>query len=519
MSDFRPLIEAIGISKRYGKTQALTDVHFDLVPGEIHAMLGENGAGKSTLVKILAGTEQYDEGEVRILGEQMQDYDAAKAAGRGLFVVHQELSLVGGLSIAENICLNRFPQRFSALSRVISIIDRRELRRRSEASLRQMDFHADVDSKVQDLDQAEQQVVEICRALASEAQIILLDEPTSSLAPNDRERLYNRIRAVADSGVALVLITHNLHEALGVADRISVLRDGHKVATVRREEVQVENIIEMMTGMAPGRVFPARNVATPTAVRLSVNGLKCLPRVHDVSLDLRQGEIVGLAGLVGAGRTEVMKCLYGQLPRTAGAIQIDGRDVALSDPVAAMRAGVFMIPEDRQGEGIIPTASILWNMAVSNIVSRGDIDGTAPMGVLRWPRIRRMCEDMRETIRIKAASLDDSILTLSGGNQQKVILARCLLTSPQVILADEPTRGVSIGSKVEIYKVLRDLAAEGVSILIASSEFDELIGLCNRIYLIDHGRTVGVVDNQGVGSDELLNLVLTSSSHAPQHVL
>ena len=512
MNDSVPAIEAIGVSKRYGATQALDKVDFELCAGEIHALLGENGAGKSTLVKILAGTETFDEGEVRIGGERITDYHAALAADRGLFVVHQELSLVEQLSIAENICLNSFPQQFPALARVLPIIDRRKLRRRAEAGLRLMDFEIDVDTKLIELDQAGRQVVEICRALAASARIILLDEPTSSLAPDDRERLYERIRAVSGSGVAMVLITHNIEEALKVADRITVLRDGRKVATVRRNEAHVESIIEMMTGMATGQVFPARQTGGSRAVRLAVNELSAPPRLKDVSFELHEGEIVGLAGLVGSGRTEVMKSLYGLLPRTGGTIRLDGREVALSDPVAAMRAGFFMISEDRQGEGIIPTASILWNMAVSNIVSRGWEDGTAPWGVLRWPRIRRICEDLGRRIRIKAASLDDSILSLSGGNQQKVILGRCLMNRPRVILADEPTRGVSIGSKVEIYKVLRDLAAEGVSILIASSEFDELIGLCHRIYLIDHGRTVKDIDNMGLSSDELLNLVLLASA-------
>ncbi len=507
-----PLLEAVAISKRFGATRALDSVDFQLRQGEIHALLGENGAGKSTLVKILAGTETQDTGEIRIGGELIENHDPANAAARGLFVVHQELSLVDVLSVAENVFLNRFPRQTSGIGKVLPLIDRAVLRMKARESLLVMDFDVDVDRRVSTLDQSGKQVVEICRALAGSARIILLDEPTSSLAPDDRARLYRRIRAVAASGVAVVLITHNIEEALEVADRITVLRDGKRVATLDCAEAEVATIIELMSGVAAGQVFPARDVAAKHSPRLVLNSLACPPRLSDVSLTVGQGEIVGLAGLVGAGRTEVMKCLFGLLPRSHGTVALDGEQVAFADPAAAMRAGVFMISEDRQGEGIIPTASILLNMAVSNITIRGREDGTAPLGVLRWSRIRRLCGEMAAAIHIKAASLDHSILSLSGGNQQKVILGRCLMNRPRVILADEPTRGVSIGSKIEIYKALRELAATGVSILIASSEFDELVGLCNRIYLIDQGRTSQVVENSGLRSHELLNLVLSASS-------
>ena len=507
-----PLLEAVAISKRFGATQALDSVDFRLRRGEIHALLGENGAGKSTLLKILSGTETPNSGKMWINGKLIENHNPADAVARGLFVVHQELSLVDVLSVAENVSLNRYPRQTSGIGKVLPLIDRAALRVKARESLRIMDFDVDVDRRVSTLDQAGKQVVEICRALAGSARIILLDEPTSSLAPDDRARLYRRIRAIAARGVAVVLITHNIEEALTVADRITVLRDGKRVAAMDRSAAKTATIIELMSGVAAGDVFPARDVAAGHAPRLKIERLACPPRLADVSLTVGRGEIVGLAGLVGAGRTEVMKCLFGLLQRSQGMVSLDGEPVAFPDPAAAMRAGLFMISEDRQGEGIIPTASILLNMAVSNIAIKGREDGIAPFGVLRWSRIRRTCGEIAAAIHIKATSLDHHILSLSGGNQQKVILGRCLMNKPRVILADEPTRGVSIGSKIEIYKALRELAATGVSILIASSEFDELVGLCNRIYMIDHGRTSGVVENSGLSSQKLLNLVLSASS-------
>lgn len=509
------LLEANAISKRFGATQALDLVDFSLRHGEVHALLGENGAGKSTLVKILAGTEVADTGELRIDGVEIEEYSPAHAAARGLFVVHQELSLVDVLSVAENVFLNRFPYLVGSFGEQLGIIDRRKLRALARASMRIMNYDVDVDSRVQTLDQAGKQVVEICRALAGAARIILLDEPTSSLTPDDRARLYQRIKALAASGVAVVIITHNIEEALSVADRITVLRDGRRVITLDRAEARVERIIEHMSGVATGQVFPTRTEIRGRVSRLVIDHLAAAPRIFDVSLDVGVGEIVGLAGLVGAGRTEVMKSLFGLLTHSGGTMMLDGQLVSFRAPAAAMRAGLFMISEDRQGEGIIPTAPILHNIALSSIIVRGTEDGIAPFGMLQWSRIRRICDDIANTIRIKAASLDASILSLSGGNQQKVILGRCLMSRPRLILADEPTRGVSIGSKIEIYKVLRELAESGVSILLASSEFDELVGLCNRIYLIDRGRTVGEVTNSGLTSHELLNLVLSASAQKP----
>lgn len=512
MSIENNLLEAVEICKNFGATKALDNVDFSLKRNEIHALLGENGAGKSTLVKILAGIVPQDSGEIRINGKLLDNYNPNTAAANGLFVVHQELSLIDVLSIGENIFLNRLPKISTGIGKVFPFIDRKELQKKARASLRVMDVDVDVNKRVGLLDQAGKQAVEICRALASSAQIILLDEPTSSLAPNDRALLYSRIRGLAKSGVAVVLITHNLEEALEVADRITVLRDGKRVATLERDKTKVSEIIELMTGVASGQVFPLRDAAIEHEPRLKIDSLACPTKLSNISLTVGRGEIVGLAGLVGSGRTEIMKSIFGLLPRIRGSLTLDGVPVNFTDPASAMRSGVFMISEDRQGEGIIPTASILFNMAISNIAVRGNIDKTSPLGLLRWPRIRRICGEIVETIRIKAASLDHSILSLSGGNQQKVILGRCLLSRPRLILADEPTRGVSIGSKIEIYKALRELAKSGVSILIASSEFDELIGLCNRIYILKNGHTSQSIDNTGLTGHQLLNFVLSSSS-------
>lgn len=510
MPDEAFALQARGISKHYGATHALKSVDFNLKTGEIHALLGENGAGKSTLVKILAGTEPFDAGEIMIGGTAAPHFSAAAAAARGLFVVHQELALVDELSVAENICLGRPPLLFSVGG--LGFINRSAMHGKAAASLRIMDTDLDTSAKVRTLDQAERQVVEICRALAQDMSILLLDEPTSSLAPDDRERLYRRMRSIAATGVAILLITHNLDEALAVSDRVTVLRDGTRVDTILSRAAQTGELIEMMTGLSSGDVYPKRVKAQASNMKLEIRDLHSPPRLNGVSLELREGEIFGLAGLVGSGRTELMKCLFGLLPRTGGTICLEGAPVHIGDPVQAVRAGLFMISEDRQGEGIVPTASVLTNMALSNVNSRGIEDGTVAAGILRLSQIRHLCGRVATNLQVKVRSLDDSILSLSGGNQQKAILGRCILNRPRVILADEPTRGVSIGSKVQIYKAIRELAAEGASVLIASSEFDELVGLCNRIGIIDRGRIVEIIDNVDLASDRLLNLVLSATA-------
>ena len=508
-------LEARGISKRFGATQALKRTSFAVANGEIHALLGENGAGKSTLVKIMSGHIQPDEGTLQLDGEPLQHLTPRIAFERGIVVVHQELSLLPTLSVAENVLINAPPVFANAVSRRLGHIDRRAMLARAESSLALIGAGIDPAARVDGLGQAERQLVEIARALAHAARVILLDEPTSSLPPDERGQLFSRIRLIRGKGVGVVFITHLLEEALALSDRITVLRDGDNVGTRRAADTSVEQLVELMTGRPAGTVFPTRGGAGLAGEpRLAVRDLSSPPRVLGVSFEARAGEIVGLAGLVGSGRTETFKTIFGAMAREGGEVRLDGRPVAFASPAAAIDAGLGFIPEDRQVESIFPDHSLLANICVAAASSsRGErLSGALPF-ILSPRRMSEVAERLRAALQVKASSVQSPISSLSGGNQQKAILARWVATKPRVVLADEPTRGVSIGSKIELYRLLRKLAAEGAAVVIVSSEFEELLGLADRIYVMRDGRTVGEVRPDGLDADDLLQLVL--SKHTP----
>ena len=357
---------ARNISKRFGATQALAGVSFDVQSGEVHALLGENGAGKSTLVKIMGGFLHRDEGDLTIDGERLDDLTPAGAYARGIVVVHQELSLLPNLSVAENILINRPPVRGNAFSRALGHLDRREMIARARAGLALLHAEIDPATPAGELSQAERQLVEIVRALAHSARLILLDEPTSALPPDERRELFSRIRLIRAEGVGIVFITHLLDEALAISDRITVLRDGRNVGTRAAANTSLADLVELMTGRPSGSVFPSRGGRLGAApAKLAVSDLRRPPRLNGVSFQVRAGEIVGLAGLVGSGRTECLKAIFGALPRRGGTIKIDGEMRTFASPAAAMDAGIALIPEDRQDESIFPNHSLRDNICIA----------------------------------------------------------------------------------------------------------------------------------------------------------
>jgi ribose transport system ATP-binding protein len=507
---------ARNISKRFGATQALARVDFDVQRGEVHALLGENGAGKSTLVKIMGGFLQRDEGHLTLGDEMLDDLTPSGAYARGIVVVHQELSLLPNLSVAENILINRPPVRDNAVSRALGHLDRREMMVRARAGLALL--HAEIDPAMPaaELSQAERQLVEIVRALAHSARLILLDEPTSALPPDERRELFSRIRLIRAEGVGIVFITHLLDEALAISDRITVLRDGRNVGTRPAAGTSVADLVELMTGRPSGSVFPSRGGPAGAAPpKLAVTDLRSPPRLNGVSFQVRAGEIVGLAGLVGSGRTECLKAIFGALPRTGGTIQIDGEVRSFASPAAAIDAGIALIPEDRQDESIFPNHSLRDNicMAAAATTHGEDVRGFASF-VLDRRKMTAVAERLKEGLQVKAGSIRSPIASLSGGNQQKAILARWVAAKPAIVLADEPTRGVSIGSKIEIYRLIRELARGGAAVVIVSSEFEELLGLADQIYVLRDGRTVDQLSPEGLEAEDLLQLVLAQPSPA-----
>ena len=502
------LLVAEGISKRYGMTQALTDAGLEVRTLEVHALLGENGAGKTTFVQILRGNVQPDAGEIRLDGQQVTIASPADATRLGIAAVYQELSLLPNLTVAQNLSIETIPTQGNRLASLLGVLDKREMGRRAVEVAERLGESWQPGDLVATLSVSQKQRLEISRAVSQNSRLLILDEPTSSLAPDDRGRLFRQLRALRDAGLAIIFITHNIEEALEVSDRVTVMRDGRHVGTLGSDEATVSEIVELMTGRAAGRLFPGHATSPGKRIpRLSVRGLRAEPYIKSVSFDVYPGEIVGVAGLVGSGRSKLLRCIYGMLERTDGEVLLDGEPLDARKPSEAIRAGIGLIPEDRQAEGMFPAQSVYHNIVVlTAVTSRAGWRGF----VLSTSSLRRLASDLIRTVDIKASSVDLRANQLSGGNQQKLVIARLLAVHPRLILADEPTRGVSIGSKSEIYRTLRALTDASVSIAIVSSEFDELIGLCDRIVLVRDGVSVGETSPEGMTEDDLLNLLLAS---------
>jgi ribose transport system ATP-binding protein len=472
-----PVLRIAGIRKHFGATAALEEVSLDLRPGEVHALIGENGAGKSTLMNILSGDLAPDEGTMELLGKSFQPTDPFQARRRGIALIHQELSLCPHLSVTENILMGIETSQYG-------LLDSEAMEQRTREVL---DYfrHPDLspEKRVGDLALPAQQVVEICRALAARASILLMDEPTSSLSRTDVEKLFAIIRRLRQEGVSVIYISHFLEEVRQVADRCTVLRDGQNVLTAELKEVSDETLIAHMVGREVHHLFPARKAPAEGQRLLSVEGLCSPPGLRKAGFELHAGEILGIAGLTGSGRTEMVRALFGLLPATAGKITLrSGRSVEIGQkPANRLAQGFGYLSEDRQGEGLLLKMPITDNITItrSKFCSR--------MGWLNLPRRKERAACWVERLKIKAVTADDPLSSLSGGNQQKVALARLLHQEADIFLLDEPTRGIDIGSKVWIYEIIAECAAEGKAILMVSSYLPELFGMCHRLAVMSRG--------------------------------
>jgi ribose transport system ATP-binding protein len=471
-------LDVSGIVKRYGATVALDGVDFGVRAGEVHALVGENGAGKSTLMNVVSGAVRPDAGAMRIDGRSYAPPSALDARRRGITLIHQELSLAPHLTVTENILLGSEVSRWGW-------IDHAEARRRTLALLERLE-HSDVDpdARVADLPLPAQQVVEICRALAADARIVLMDEPTSRFQREDVERLFRLVRQLAARGIAVVYISHFLEEVREIADRYTVLRDGRTVDTGVLSAATDEQIVAQMVGREMARLFPERPARTIGDVVLSVSDLSAPPGLVHTSFDLRRGEILGIAGLVGSGRTELVRALFGLGGSTSGRILVNGRpvDAHRTKPAMRLREGFGYVSEDRKGEGLALPLSVADNLTATRLAafSRGGwIDLAAQRdGARRW----------MEALSVRARSPDVAVRTLSGGNQQKVAIGRLLHQDAEVLLLDEPTRGIDIGSKAQVYETISRCAENGKAVLMVSSYLPELFELCDRIAVMNRGR-------------------------------
>lgn len=487
-----PLLQMRAISKRFPGVLALDKVDLELHAGEILGLIGENGAGKSTLMRILGGDYPPDEGQIAFDGRAAAVSNVQQSISLGVSVIYQELNLAPNLDIASNISLGREP-------RTGPIVDRRKLYSEAGKLARRVGIAAGMTTLVGALSPGEQQLVEIAKALSRDARILVLDEPTSSLSPSEAGKLFEVMRALRASGVAMIYISHRLAEVEEMCDRAIVLRDGQLAGEIDREHLCPEEMVKLMVGRDIARFFPEHHDAAEAASIMSVSDLIFVGGNAPVSFELRAGEILGVAGLVGAGRTEMIQALFGIEPKLGGTVSICGQKVEISSPADAIRVGMGLVPEDRKALGVILEMPVVENISLSSI-------GSYRPPFMDRAREAAVATELSEKLDIKTPSLSQLVQFLSGGNQQKVALAKWLATSPRVLILDEPTRGIDVGSKSEIYKLIRSLADNGMGVIMVSSEMEEIIGLTDRVLVMHEGRCTGILDRGEISEENIMQL-------------
>lgn len=491
-------LETVGLRKVYPGTVALDDVSLGFEAGKVSALLGKNGAGKSTLVKILSGAIQPTRGRVLVDGREVRLRTPKEAFAQGIATVHQELSLIPELSVGENILLGRLPKR-----RVLGgiVVDWRAVYERSDAVLKTLGVSLDVRQRAGSLRVAQQQVVEIAKAMSFRPSALLLDEPTSALARHEVAALFGLVRELAEAGVAVVYITHRLQELPDIADSVAVLRDGKFVGAVPIAAATPERIVEMMFGEAVRAARPAGRPPRGEPV-MEVRHLTMGRKLRDVSLTLHRGEVLGIAGMLGSGRTELLMSVFGGMRFDEGEISIDGQSVRSPAPARMKRMGVALAPESRKEQGLVLQMSTLDNACLAGL------DRVAHWGFLRKGRQREVVRRMVEDLQITVADLDQPVSALSGGNQQKVVLGNWLNTKPRIMLLDEPTRGIDVQAKQQVFQIVSDLSRDGIACIFVSSELEELLEVCHRIVVLRDGRVVAEVDPLGLRLDRLVAMCM-----------
>jgi ABC-type sugar transport system ATPase subunit len=488
-----PVLEASGISKRFPGVHALDDVSLSILQGEVHAVVGENGAGKSTLMKILAGAQMPDSGSILFAGQSVTIESPREAHDQGIITIYQELSLVNALSVGENIFLGDLPTRSGGSWQV----DWPEVWRRSTELLEQVGLRVSPQTLVRELSVAQKQMVEIARALARNVRVLILDEPTSSLTERETERLFGIIAALRERGVGIAYISHRLGEVFRIAQRVTVLRDGKVVGTLPVAEASEELLVRMMVGRDLARMFTQAR-ATDAPVRLAVRGLSRGKVLHDVDLEVRAGEIVGLAGLMGAGRTELVRCLFGADRIDRGEILLDGTPVTIRTPGDAVNLGIALVPEDRKLQALILGMGVRENMSLPML----DRLGSSLFPSRAQERL--LVREYIQGLSIRTPHMEQRVAALSGGNQQKVVIARWLATKPKVLILDEPTRGIDVGAKAEVHALIARLAEAGVAILMVSSELPEILGMSHRVLVMREGRIVADIPREAATEERIM---------------
>jgi rhamnose transport system ATP-binding protein len=486
------ILELKNITKSFSGVEVLHDVSFTLRPGEVHALLGENGAGKSTLVKIITGVHQPDHGEILLNGARVHFSDARESLHAGVAAIYQELSLFPDLDVAENIFVGRQPITTGGR------IDWKKLYRDAEQLLTSLGVHLDLKQKARSLSIAQQQMVEIARAISINARILIMDEPTSSLTLNEVADLFRLVRRLRESGTAIIFISHRLEELFEIAERVTVFRDGSYIDTRSMKDISRDELIHLMVGRTIPNLFPKQDVQAGDVI-LKVENLSRAGAFENISFELRRGEILGMAGLVGAGRTNVARAIFGVEPATGGRIQIDGKDVAVTSSQQAKELGIAYVPEDRQLHGLIPAMSLTSNISLSMI------QNYARRGWLRDSVERKAAYGAARQMEVRASHIWQNARELSGGNQQKVVLAKWLSTQPRILVLDEPTRGIDVGTKAAVHALMSRLASEGMAILMISSELPEVLGMSDRIIVMREGHVTGLFTRAEATQEKIIS--------------
>lgn len=487
------LIEMTGITKAFDGNVVLKDVEFSLQKGEIHALMGENGAGKSTMMKILTGIYPRDAGEVRVRGE-LVDYKGPKESEQaGIAVIHQELNILPHLTVAENLFLGK-EKTFGKTG----ILKTKEMNEEAKKVLAELGFHDDVRSPAGSFSVGKQQVIEIAKAISSNAEVIIMDEPTAALTDREIESLFETIRSLQSTGVSFVYISHRMEEIFALCDRITILRDGSYVGTKEIKETDFDEIVQMMVGRELGERFPQRN-AEIGEVKLQAKSLAREGIFENVSFELHKGEVLAIAGLMGAGRTEVVQAIFGYRKLTAGELFLDGKKVKINNPLQAKKLGFGYVTEDRKSEGLIVDFPVLDNISLTNF------NKVAKSGIINNTEEKQLYDSMVERLHIRLSGPAQAAKSLSGGNQQKVVIAKWLGIEPDVLILDEPTRGVDVGAKKEIYSIINELAERGVAILMVSSELPEVIGMADRVLVMHEGQLMAEIPKEEMTQEHIMH--------------
>ena len=486
-------VEMTGINKSFSGVHVLKDVHLNVRKGEVHALMGENGAGKSTLIKILSGVYSRDSGTVKVKGEEVAFANPKDAEERGINIIHQELNIIPHLTVTQNMFLGK-----ELTYGKFGFLNKKAMKEATLESLKELGVtNINPEEPAGNLSVGQQQMIEIARALATKSELIIMDEPTAALTDREIEILFQVVNSLRERGVSIIYVSHRMEEIFQICDRITVLRDGEYIGTENIKDTSFDEVVRMMVGRELGERFPTRSSEIGEVI-FEVEDLEIKNLFEKVNFEVRAGEILGIAGLMGAGRTEIMETIFGYRKKSKGIVKLNGKELVIKHPLDAIKAGLAFITEDRKDKGLVINASIRENIALTNINS------ISSKGVISKTRETELVNKLMKKLHVRAAGMNQEVKRLSGGNQQKVVIAKWIGINPKVLLLDEPTRGVDIGAKKEIYSIMNELSENGVAIIMVSSELPEVLGVSDRIMVIHEGKVTGVLNREEADQEKIM---------------